>query len=1009
MSASVAEGRAPAPRWTSARVIYGYFSKDVRKRRGKLIAGGLFGVVYALARTAEPWPLKVVLDQVLFGKAARGFWAAPFTIFGYSRYDYLAAAGLWLAAAGVVRGVTYYYEDFLLSSAAQEIVYAIRTRLYRHLHRLPLAFHQRRSTGDLLVRLSSDIVLLRDVLIDSTVNLGTNILVLGLMLAVMLAVDPVLTGISLGVMPPIFLLTILYGRRIRASSKQQRKREGQLAAAMHEALAAIDVVQLHGASEREHERFQQLSRRSLKQGTRAVRLEARMNRGVELALAGGMVVVLWAGAVRALHGALTPGELVVFVSYLRGAYRPLRRASKTVQRGAKALAAAERIVEVLEIEPELTDSPDARPAPPLTGRIAFDDVSFAYGHGAPVLDKISLEARPGQTVAIVGPTGSGKSTLVSLLPRLYDPTAGRVTICGKDVRAFTLESLRAQISIVRQESVLFGLSIADNIRYGAPQATDAEVQAAAEAAGLGDLLAELPDGHDTLVDERGASLSGGERQRVAIARALIRRTPILILDEPTTGLDAAKQHDVLEALRDLSRTATTLLITHDMRLVRESDAIVVLEHGRIVARGSYDELASSSPQFGRLISPEPKARTARAGRQTTTEPTGSGRRALFYSHNGVGVGHLQRQLDLATAYRRRHADAAILLATGSHAASMFEIPDGIDFVKLPSLAMVDRYRTWRPRDLPLPLEQVVELRSELLEQVVDRFAPDLLVADFMPAGPYGELLPALERLDTRGGRAIAGFRDVVDEPGFVRGLWAETGVYEVLRERYAAICVYGDPRMTDFAAAYALDEELAGKLHYCGYLGRTTGQASDLPLYERPFVLASCGGGVDGSGMLEAFIEAAGNLRPALGGSWLAVTGPLMPYEEHLRLVRLAERGNATVCRIVPDLRAHVALADCVVSMPGYNTVCDILTHRRPAVLVPRPGPSREQELRAERLGEWGVARFVRASELHKGRLAAAIRHALEGPTPPAAPVSLEGSVRALDVFDRVLATTPTV
>ena len=1008
MSAPVAEGRTAAPRWTSARVIYGYFRKDVRKRRGKLVAGGLFGVVYALARTVEPWPLKVVLDQVLFGKPARGFWATPFTIFGQSRYDFLAAAGLWLAAAGLVRGVTYYYEDFLLSSAAQEIVYAIRTRLYRHLHRLPLAFHQRRSTGDLLVRLSSDIVLLRDVLIDSTVNLGTNILVLGLMLAVMLAVDPELTGIALGVMPPIFLLTMLYGRRIRASSKQQRKREGQVAAAMHEALAAIDVVQLHGASEREHERFQQLSRRSLKQGTRAVRLEAQMNRGVELALAGGMVVVLWAGAVRALHGALTPGELVVFISYLRGAYRPLRRASKTVQRGAKALAAAERIVEVLEIEPELTDSPNARPAPPLTGRIAFEDVSFAYRDGAPVLDEVSLEARPGQTLAIVGPTGSGKSTLVSLLPRLYDPTAGRVTICGEDVRAFTLESLRAQISIVRQESVLFGLSIADNIRYGAPQATDEEVQAAAEAAGLGDLLAELPGGYDTLIDERGASLSGGERQRVAIARALIRRSPILILDEPTTGLDAAKQHEVLDALRDLSRTATTLLITHDMRLVREADAIVVLEHGRVVARGGYDELAATSQRFRRLIAAPSKSGAIRINRGVPSERDGDGRRVLFYSHNGVGVGHLQRQLDLATAYRRRHADAAILLATGSHAASMFEFPDGIDFVKLPSLQMIDRYRTWRPRDLPLPLEDVVALRSELLEQVVDRFAPDLLVADFMPAGPYGELLPALERLDARGGRAIAGFRDVIDEPDFVRELWTETDVYDVLRERYAAICVYGDPRMTDFAADYALDEELAGKLHYCGYLGRTTRQASDLPLYDRPFVLASCGGGVDGSGMLEAFIEAARELSPALGGSWLAVTGPLMPYEEHLRLVRLAERGNAIVRRLVPDLRAHVALADCVVSMPGYNSVCDILTHRRPAVLVPRPGPSREQQLRAERLREWGVAQLVRTSELAEGRLAAEISHALEATPPPAAPVSLEGSEGALEVFDHVLATTRT-
>src|SRR5262249_4908971 len=253
------------------------------------------------------------------------------------------------------------------STAAQEIVYSIRRRLYAHLHRLPLAFHERRSTGDLLVRLSADIVLLRDVLIDAIVNLGTGLVLIVLMTAVMLYVDPMLTVISLGVMPLIALLSTFYGRRIRVNSKRQRKREGQVAAAMHEVLSAMDVVQLHGAGNREQERFQALNRKSLKQGTQAVRLEARMNRSVEWALAGGTVAVLWAGSVRALHGAITPGELIVFISYMRAAYRPLRRASKTVQRSAKALAAAERIVEVLDTEPDLRDSPTAIPAPPLQG------------------------------------------------------------------------------------------------------------------------------------------------------------------------------------------------------------------------------------------------------------------------------------------------------------------------------------------------------------------------------------------------------------------------------------------------------------------------------------------------------------------------------------------------------------------------------------------------------------------------------------------------------------------
>jgi ATP-binding cassette subfamily B protein len=997
MSATAHPAAKLPPRRTRARVIYGYFAKDVRKRRARLLGGIGFAVVYAVARVAEPWPLKIVFDQVLFHKPARGFWLSPFTLFGRSSYDLLAAAGLALAIAALVRGVAYYYEDYLLSSAAQEIVYSIRRRLYRHLHGLPLSFHQRRSTGDLLVRLSSDIVLLRDVLIDSIVNLGSGLILIVLMLAVMLFVDPVLTGISLLVMPLIAGLSVFYGRRIRVTSKQQRKREGQVAAAMHEALAAMDVVQLHGAGEREQERFQQLNRKSLKQGTQAVRLEARMNRSVEFALAGGTVAVLWAGTVRALHGAITPGELIVFISYLRAAYRPLRRASKSVQRSAKALAAAERIVEVLETEPELTDRPTAAPAPPLRGRIAFEAVDFSYAGGQPVLEAIAFDVHPGTTVAIVGETGSGKSTLVSLVPRLHDPVKGRVTVDGLDLRDLTLDSLRAQISVVRQESVLFGLSIAENVRYGCPDASDEEVRAAAAAAGVDEFVDNLPNGYDTVLSERGSSLSGGQRQRIALARALVRKTPILILDEPTTGLDAAKERDVVHAIRELSRDTTTLLVTHDMRLVRDADEVIVLDQGRIVDRGPYKQLLVRSPQFRRLVGAYDDL--APSARNAPTTDDRDGPRVLFYSHNGVGVGHLQRQLDLAGAYRRRHPDAAVLLATGSHAASMFEFPAGLDFLKLPSLKMVDRYRTWEPRDLPLPRETVSGMRSELLEQTVRHFAPDLLVADFMPAGPYGELLPALDQLEQIGGRAIAGFRDVIDEPAFVRELWEQTGVYETLREHYDAICVYGDRRMTDFSEQYGLDGSLAERLTYCGYLGRSALQATDVPLYERPFVLATCGGGVDGAAMLDAFIRAAADLRRHRGGTWIAVTGPLMPYEQYQRLARLGERHRVAVHRTVPELRAHVAVADCVVAMPGYNTVCDVLSYRRRAVFVPRQEPSQEQILRARQLEQWGLAQVV--LEPSAESLGAAIERASTAPLPDAPP--LTGVERALDVFDGTL------
>lgn len=390
-----------------------------------------------------------------------------------------------------------------------------------------------------------------------------------------------------------------------------------------------------------------------------------------------------------------------------------------------------------------------------------------------------------------------------------------------------------------------------------------------------------------------------------------------------------------------------------------------------------------------------------------TESADGAVRALFYSHNGVGVGHLQRQLDLASAFKGRHPDAAVMIATGSHAAGLFAIPPGIDYIKLPSISMINRYQDWDPRDLPVPREEVVRLRSQLLEQTVHDFAPDLLVADFMPAGPYGELLPALEALDARGGVAIAGFRDVIDDPAFVRDLWDRTGVYEVLRAHYRSICVYGDPAMVEFHSAYGLDSELVARMRYTGYLGRRPPTAADIPLYERPLVVANGGGGVDGVTHLRAFVGAAERLRPRHGGTWLMVTGPLMDQNTHDQLARAGEAAGLTVRRVVPELRAHVALADCVVSMAGYNTCCDLMTFRRPNVLVPRDGPAQEQRIRTDRLREWSIARVVPAPDATPAHLATEIEAALHADEPPTAPVSMDGLDRAVDAFDAALATSP--
>ncbi|HEY8867130.1 MAG TPA: ABC transporter ATP-binding protein, partial [Solirubrobacteraceae bacterium] len=316
-------------------LVWRRFRKDVKRRRGKLTAGMGFSVLLGLSRVAEPWPLKIVFDQVLFHRPSHGFLTRAFLVFGNTPSDILAAAAVALMLAGIVHGVSYYHQDYLLSTAAQEIVYAIRTRLYRHLLALPMSFHVNRNVGDTLVRLSADIVMLRDVLVDMIVTLGSGAVMLVLMLIVMLTVDPVLTLIAIATMPVAFAITYVYGAQIRARARKQRKQEGAVGALMHESLAAMSVVQLHGAEGREQDRFRLANRRSLKQGTKTVRLEAKMNRAIEISLAFGLVVILWVGTLRAIHGHISPGELIVFISYLRGAYRPLRRASKTVQRSSK--------------------------------------------------------------------------------------------------------------------------------------------------------------------------------------------------------------------------------------------------------------------------------------------------------------------------------------------------------------------------------------------------------------------------------------------------------------------------------------------------------------------------------------------------------------------------------------------------------------------------------------------------------------------------------------------------
>jgi ABC-type multidrug transport system fused ATPase/permease subunit len=549
---------------------------------------------------AEPWPLKLIFDNVLLDKPLTGI---PQLLIGPLTSSKLAFMGLLIGiiiAIGLLGGFFYYYQDVYMARVGQEVTAHIRRDLYWRLQRLSLRFHERSRTGDLLMRLTGDIWLLRELLVAvllSTISEGTILLS---MILIMFLMDWQLAAVAVLIIPLLFTLARSYRKKIKEATHKQRKREGQLASLMQETISAVKVVQAFVREKYELARFEEQNQRSLKAGIRTSRLEAKLNRRVELALAVATGAVLALGVNKVLAGLLTPGDLLVFLTYVRSFYRPLRRLSKTTERGAKALASAERVLTILEAPRDMRDCPGALPAPCFRGEIAFEKVSFAYSAGQSVLRGIDLNVQPAEKVAIVGSTGAGKSTLVSLIPRFYDPTEGRVFIDGRDIREYRLASLRKQIALVLQEPIIFGTTIRENIAYGKPDASMERIIKAARHANIHDFILSLPEGYETVIGERGATLSGGQRQRIAIARALVRRSPIVILDEPTVGLDAQSEALVLEAVRRLMEGRTVFMIAHHFRTLQDMDRIIVLEDGRIVEEGTHAQLIERGNRYRHL-------------------------------------------------------------------------------------------------------------------------------------------------------------------------------------------------------------------------------------------------------------------------------------------------------------------------------------------------------------------------------------------------------------------------
>ena len=574
--------------------FYRRFGHHLRDQRRPLLGAAVCVGGFSLMELLRPWPLKVIFDGVLIPTQDPGGLVLLLARIFPSEPALLAAMAVAILLIAVLGGLFGYGQSVMIAGIGQKLTSRIRQDLYQHIQQLSPSFHDRRQLGDLLARLGGDVLLMRDLLVNTLVFTSGRVMVIAATLIIMLVMDWRLTLVALLIMPLLMIALGQFGGEIRGAARKQRRREGQLAQTMTERIAAVRLVQAFARQAYEAERFERQNRSSARAGLRSTRLEAHLDRLVQVILALGTCLVVWYGVHRIRAGALTPGDLLVFVAYLRALYKPLQKLASMTGRAAKATASGERITGILDIEPAIRDAPGAIAAPRFAGGVRFEGVTFAYdADGPPVLAGLDLEIRPGETLAITGRSGSGKSTAANLLLRFFDPTAGRITIDGLDLRELRVDSLRDQIAVVMQDSLLFAATVRENIAYGRLDASDAEIAAAAMAAEAHEFIRKLPDGYDTVLGERGATLSGGQRQRIAIARALVRDAPIVILDEPMTGLDRTSEARVRAALGRLMQNRTCLLITHDAATLAMADRVLRLEGGRLSTVESGSQLLAA--------------------------------------------------------------------------------------------------------------------------------------------------------------------------------------------------------------------------------------------------------------------------------------------------------------------------------------------------------------------------------------------------------------------------------
>ena len=579
-------------RWTAA------FLRPYRARVAAVL--GLSLVEIGLV-TLAPWTLKLIVDSVLGDQPLPAPLVSLFPLVADSGAITLlalfAGAGLLIELSAEVVRLSHTQIEV---DMGQRVVHDLRSRLLQHLQALPLRHHLTHRTSDAVYRLDADTYCINDLVTGGALPIALAALHLGVMFVVVLTLDTTLALLALAVGPFLYLCLRYHTTTLSERAEQVKMLESGLVERAYETLRSIAAIKSFARERHELGRFSRTSRDTARARVRLTWQESLFSLAVTTVTLVGTAVILVLGGLRVVDGALTVGQLLVVIAYLARVYDPVAEIAHTVGNLQQAVVGAGRVRDILALEPEIADAPDAVDAHGLAGHVRFEAVAFSYDGVRTVLDGVSLEARPGELVAIVGPTGAGKTTLVHLIPRLFEPTSGRVLIDGRDAGDYRLRTLREQIALVPQDPLLFAGTIADNIRYGRLDASDAEVEQAARDAQIHAAIVRLPGGYATPVAEAGATLSGGERQRLGIARALLKRAPILILDEPTSAVDTLAEAAVFESLRRLRRGRTTFVIAHRLSTIRDATRILVLQDGRITAQGRHEALLATSDLYRRM-------------------------------------------------------------------------------------------------------------------------------------------------------------------------------------------------------------------------------------------------------------------------------------------------------------------------------------------------------------------------------------------------------------------------